>query len=130
MNNEKLNNQQPQGEPVALPEHDVPDFHAEVLSEISEALGDETLNNMAQVATGIRDLRTQLETMASDRDNEKAMKAKARAQRDRVTAQLTELSGRMAVINRKATEYACTSIPAGPECRFGDEIAALSASAE
>lgn len=45
-------------------------------------------------------------------------------------AQLAELSGRMAVINRKATEYACTSIPTGPECRFGDEIAALSASAE
>ena len=35
-------------------------------------------------------LRAELETMAADRDAEKAMKAKAREQRDRVSAQLAE----------------------------------------
>ena len=40
------------------------------------------------------------------------------------------LRDQLAVIDRKATEYACQSIPTGRECRFGDEIAALSASAE
>ncbi|UBM27151.1 hypothetical protein K8374_09430 [Pseudomonas sp. p1(2021b)] len=32
---------------------------------------------------------------------------------------------RLSIISRKATEYACQSIPTGRECRFGDEIAAL-----
>lgn len=41
---------------------------------------------------------------------------------------LDEQDRRLSIISRKATEFACASLPTGYECRFGDEIAALACS--
>ncbi|MEX5363441.1 hypothetical protein WCE03_16620 [Pseudomonas guariconensis] len=72
-------------------------------------------------------LRAELETLTADRDAEKAMKAKAREQRDRVTAQLAERDALL----RAWLDMFAGGLKASPlELLESRTLAALSASAE
>lgn len=124
--------QQHQGEPVALPERKAPTQHWAEPGGVHKAEGwNACLDEIARLGPlyahtdpgEVERLRAEIEEWNRIFDMQEA-------KIDALRAQLAEAVSVLTIINRKATEYACTSTPTGRECRFGDEIAAISASAE